>query len=168
MIRVLVQPPTKRGRLYPRYDEDAGILVLESREPRALPYGLDIDGVIVFDIDESRVLANLDLHIRADLWERASTAFWPNEVNSGDLAFPDETLKTKSFHLPQRVRTNPNVHYIRPRGTFHLKTVLPKKRTLGDSLSERDRNKYLFGSGVRLAVTAPRTRDLRAVDFEGF
>ena len=113
MIRVLVQPPTKRGRLYPRYDEDAGILVLESREPRAWPYGLDIDGMIVLDIDESRVLANLDLHIRADLWERASTAFWPNEVNSGDLAFPDETLKTKSFHLPLRVRTNPNVHYIR-------------------------------------------------------
>ena len=113
MINVLIQPPTKRGRLYPRYDKDAGILVLESREPRAWPYGLDIDGVIVFDIDETRVLANLDLHMRADLWERTSSPFWPNKVKSGDLAFPDEMLKVKSFHLPLRVRTNPNVHYIR-------------------------------------------------------
>src|SRR5262245_54257999 len=97
MIKVLVRSPSKRGRLYPRYDKEAGILAVESRDPRPWPYGVNIDGSLVFDADGDGLLANFDLHVRADLWQRTSARIlvWPPDVKTGDIVFPEETLRTK-------------------------------------------------------------------------
>lgn len=62
--RVEVLKSTPKSRLYPRYDEEAGILAIESRVQRGWPFGFTIGGDIVFDIDKDRILANVDLHIR--------------------------------------------------------------------------------------------------------
>jgi hypothetical protein len=69
-ITVLVQKATEGGRLYPRYDRESGILAVESEQPRPWPYGMDIDGCLVFDVDEQRILANFDLHVGMSLWRR--------------------------------------------------------------------------------------------------
>lgn len=62
-IVVVTAPPTIAGRLYPRYVEDAGILAVQSKVMRPWPFGVDIDGRIVFDLDADRTLANFDLHV---------------------------------------------------------------------------------------------------------
>jgi hypothetical protein len=56
-IDVLVREATPAGRLYAHYSEESQMLTLASRSPRAWPFGIDIDGRIVFDIDEGRVAA---------------------------------------------------------------------------------------------------------------
>jgi len=45
-IPVSVAPPTPEGRLYPRYQNSIGILTLDSRTPRACPFGANIDGPV--------------------------------------------------------------------------------------------------------------------------
>jgi hypothetical protein len=109
MKRILVQqkPKTSFGRLYPRYDDDSGILAVESRIKRPWPFGVDVDGTIVFDLDEARLLANFDLHIPRARWERSL----PEEqsfatAEAADIEFTDETVRQKSFHLPIRARTD--------------------------------------------------------------
>lgn len=56
-IVVVTAPPTIAGRLYPRYVEGAGILAVQSKVMRPWPFGVDIDGRIVFDLDAERTVA---------------------------------------------------------------------------------------------------------------
>ena len=112
-IKVLVWNATEAGRLYPRYDQESDFLVVESRQPRDWPYGIDIDGSVVFDIDARRVLANFDLHIGMKRWLRDLEVEWPTRVRAGDLAFPVETLAQKSFSLPLRVRADRSARCVR-------------------------------------------------------
>lgn len=107
-IKVYVLAPTEAGRLYPRYVNEGGILAVESTVARPWPFGVDIDGGVVFDLDEWRVLANFDLHMRRSLWKRERLE---DEVATiatpGDLAFAPETVETKSFSIPLTVRMDP-------------------------------------------------------------
>jgi hypothetical protein len=112
-IKVDVQRPTEAGRLYPRYDKEADILVLASRRAREWIYGVDVDGRIVFDLDRDRVLANCDLHIPMNRWARDLEIEWPAGTRLGDVAFSKDTVAHKSFHLPLEVRSDPSGQYIR-------------------------------------------------------
>lgn len=113
-IRVSVLPPTEAGRLYPRYNDSAGILAVQSRVDRPWLFGVDIDGRVVFDLDEQRVLANFDLHIPKARWKRASVEDEsPLITPAGDLAFAAETIKTKSFSLPLTIRTDVHTRRVR-------------------------------------------------------
>jgi hypothetical protein len=104
-IRVGLKVPTERGRLYPRYDPEANLLEVGTNLPRKCPFGVDVDGSVIFDIDENRILANFDLLIPRSLWEvvRFLPAYSP--ARSADLEFSEETLRIKSFHLPLAVHT---------------------------------------------------------------
>jgi len=99
--------PTDEGRLYARYDDAAGILVAESRIERPWPFGVDIDGRIVFDLDDQRALANFDLHVPKNRWKSDLKEEVPGIAPPGDLLFAPETIALKSFSLPLRVRTDP-------------------------------------------------------------
>ena len=101
-----VGPATDLGRLYPRYDESVGILAVESKFKRPWPFGVDIDGRIIFDLDERRVLANFDLHIPKNRWIKESRKDPPLRGRPGDLMLSLETIKTKSFSLPLRVSSD--------------------------------------------------------------
>lgn len=113
-IMVSVTPPTDRGRLYPRYDEATGILVAESRIERPWPFGVNIDGRIVFDLDDQRVLANFDLHVPRHRWKKdIQEEEFPAIARSGDLVFAAETVATKTFSLSLRVRTDSHSRQLR-------------------------------------------------------
>lgn len=105
-ITVELLPPTPQGRLWPRYDADADILVAESPFPREWPYGIDIDGRIIFDIDKQRRLANFDLHIPRRLWKVRQGVGPPTRAREHDIMFTTETLNEKSFSIDLEVTTN--------------------------------------------------------------
>ena len=107
-LSVIVQRATQAGRLYPRYDVEAAILSLESANVRPWPYGVDVDGRLVFDIDRERVLANCDLHIGKDRWRVSRDIEWPHGAEPGDIVFSNATLLRKSFSLPLMVTSNPD------------------------------------------------------------
>ena len=111
-IRVYIGPPTKAGRLYPRYDKESGILAVESSVAREWRYGLDIDGRLVFDLDNDRLLANFDLHIPKERWVRDLALSWPATVPLGNLIFTSETIAQQSVHSSLRVRSDPNLQQV--------------------------------------------------------
>jgi hypothetical protein len=60
-IPVSVAPPTREGRLYPRYQNRSGILTLQTKVPRACPFGINIDGSVILDFDHGGLLAGVEL-----------------------------------------------------------------------------------------------------------
>lgn len=112
-IKVDIRRPTEAGRLYPYYDSESDILVLESQFERDWCYGVDVDGSIVFDLDSDRVLANCDLNIPMGLWARDLELVWPMEIRSGDIAFSKDTIAEKSFNVPITVQLGHSDRYAR-------------------------------------------------------
>jgi hypothetical protein len=112
-LRVVTEPATSAGRLYPRYDQEAGILAAESAVPRLWMFGVDIDGRIIFDLDEHRVLANVDLHFPKHRWVRDLGDDAPVAAPPADLVFTPETVAYKSFSLPLRVRADRRAQRLR-------------------------------------------------------
>jgi hypothetical protein len=112
-IAVTVSSATDRGRLYPRYDDKTGILAIESRFDRPWPFGVDIDGRVVFDMDEHRVLANVDLHVPKPRWKKDLGGEMTTIAPPADLIFSHEAITTKSFSLPLTVRTDPSFRQVR-------------------------------------------------------
>lgn len=88
---------TEAGRLYPRYDDESGIVAVESRVARDWPYGIDVGGSLICDLDTDHVLANFDLHIPRQHWSRGESVRWPNAQQAGNLVFQEATVRTKSF-----------------------------------------------------------------------
>jgi hypothetical protein len=112
-IAVTTRPATREGRLYPRYDDEADILVVESKIPREWPLGVDIDGTIVFDIDQARVLASFDLHVGRRRWRSNLLLSWPAKCGPADLVFEPEAVQQKSFNLPLRIEWSPKARLLR-------------------------------------------------------
>ncbi len=112
-LRVVAEPPTSAGRLYPRYDPQAGMLMAESTVARLWMFGIDIDGRIIFDLDEHRVLANIDLHLPRHRWVRDLGDDTPTAAPPADLVFTPETVAYKSFSLPLRVRSDRQARRLR-------------------------------------------------------
>jgi hypothetical protein len=112
-IPVFVRSPTGSGRLYPSYDAEADILSVSSRIPREWPYGIDIDGNLVFDLDQDRILANFDLLIGHRLWTPGEAGPWPKVARPADLGFEASAIKTKSFHLPLNVMWDQDRSFVR-------------------------------------------------------
>lgn len=103
-IRISVLPPSREGKLLPKYDAESDILSASSPVTRDWPYGVDIDGNIVFDLDAARVLANFDLHVGRRLWERTAAHSWPDNAPRGTLVFSPDAIERKSFTSPLRVK----------------------------------------------------------------
>lgn len=105
-IKIATRPPTSAGRLYPRYERGAKLIALESRVARRWPHGVNVDGTLVFDLDEERVLANLDIHVPRDQWMENRDVAWPGPASKADIVFDEATVETKAFTLPVEVLTD--------------------------------------------------------------
>jgi hypothetical protein len=105
-IRVEVAEAAPEGALAPRYDEESQILAAESPVAAEWPFGVDIDGRVVFDLGFDRPLMNFDLHIGKKMWKVDPGVRWPAEARGGRLVFDHEAINVKSFRLPLRVTTD--------------------------------------------------------------
>lgn len=112
-IAVSVGPVDPRGQLEPRYDSDAEILAAESPVPAEWRFGVDIDGRVVFDLAEDRMLMNFDLHIGQRRWTTDPGLRWSEVARRGTLRFSQESVAAKSFHLPLLVRTDRDHELVR-------------------------------------------------------
>jgi hypothetical protein len=102
-IQIEVHSPVRGVLLSPHYDADADILSVTSGSQIDWPYGIDIDGNLVFDLDAQRRLVNFDLHIPRRLWSRAKLKEWPRSSIAGNLAFSKQAIDQKSFNTPINV-----------------------------------------------------------------
>lgn len=105
-VRVSIRPPTKGEQLHPRYDKKSGILEVTSETPREWPYGLNIDGQIIFDLDAKRRLANFDILVGRRGWKRGPVRRWPDKAPAGTIVFSKETIDQKSLSMPLRFLYN--------------------------------------------------------------
>src|SRR5205823_1991383 len=99
-IRVRIRPPSGSGRLRARYDTEANVLEVSSGARRPWPFGVDIDGRVIFDLDRDRILAYFDLLIPRRLWKIEAALSPPPNARAGDLQFSQEATEIKSFHIP--------------------------------------------------------------------
>lgn len=88
--------------LLPRYDLEANILEFTSNIRRKWEYGIDINGSIIFDIDNEYKIANCDLLIPKNTWENIE--YLPINIISDnkklvDLSFSKSTIDCKSFNV---------------------------------------------------------------------
>lgn len=112
-IKVIIEPAALQGALEPRYDEESRILAAESPVSAEWPFGVDIDGRMVFDLGPDRTLMNFDLHVGCQLWEEDPRLSWPAATRRGRLVFAEEAIATKSFNLPLRVTTDRECRLVR-------------------------------------------------------
>lgn len=105
-IEVRLRPPSGSGRLQPRYDVEADVLEVGSAIPRGWPFGLDVRGKVILDLDRDGKLANFDLLIPRRLWHVDSNLEVPQATRQADLQFSARTLSHKSFDTPVRVVTD--------------------------------------------------------------
>jgi len=68
-VPVTVEPATDAGRLHPRYKNSIGIFTLETESLRTCPSGVNIDGTLMLDFDEDRVLAGVELLLPMSGWK---------------------------------------------------------------------------------------------------
>lgn len=101
-IPVSVAPPTPEGRLYPRYQNSIGILTLTTDMPRPCPFGIDIDGSLIFDFDEGGVLAGVELLLPMSAWKGKAGTSKP----SGAAGKPSGAAGNLLLPAPQRAPTD--------------------------------------------------------------
>ncbi|WP_161668826.1 hypothetical protein [Kallotenue papyrolyticum] len=106
-IRIQLQNPTDRGRLYPRYDAEADLLEVTSAVPGEWSYGVDIDGAIIFDLDADQILTNVDVLISKRYWEVIVPVTVPQATREASIRFLEDTIRHKSFNIPVVVQTDP-------------------------------------------------------------
>jgi hypothetical protein len=104
-IPVSVAPPTAEGRLYPRYQNSIGILTLSTNPPRPCPFGINIDGTLILDFDEGRVLAGVELVLPMSRWKgKASTS--PPVGSAGNLLLTTARQTSAEYAWPITVSKN--------------------------------------------------------------
>ena len=78
------------NELIPYYDTESNILEIRNRHVFDWPYGFDIDGNIVFDLDKNKELSNVDILIPKELWIVKSHLenYFCMKQEKGVLTFP--------------------------------------------------------------------------------
>lgn len=99
-IHVQLLPPTERGRLYPQYHNAIKILNARSPIERKWPYGINIDGLLILDIDSDRILANFELLLPMSKWKSAKLPAIPQASRRADLQIGLDSIAHKYFDLP--------------------------------------------------------------------
>jgi hypothetical protein len=89
-----------------------------------------VDGALVFDLDEQRILANFDLHVPMNRWQRDLEGNTPRIAPAGDIEFAQQTVAQKSFHLRLRLSSDSKARRLR----IELGTAKPD-RAVGLSAS---------------------------------
>lgn len=104
-IPVSVAPPTPEGRLYPRYQNSIGILTLSTNTPRPCPFGINIDGSLIFDFDEVGVLAGVELVIPMSAWKGKASTSTPSGA-AGNLLLSAPERASTDYGWPVSVSKN--------------------------------------------------------------
>ncbi len=102
----LGEAPTA-GRLYPRYDDAADLLVVESQVRRDLPYGVNVDSLVLFDLDAERKPVDFELLRPRRLWQVVEP--FPETLRSlgpADIVFAEATVRREHVRLPVHVITD--------------------------------------------------------------
>lgn len=116
-LGVVLRDATTAGRLYPRYDGAADLLVVESLERPDLPHGVNVDSLVLFDLDAERSLVDFELLRPRRLWQVVEP--FPDPLLSNgpaDIAFTEATVNQAHVRLPVHVITN--AEHSRVRITF--------------------------------------------------
>lgn len=110
MINVGLRPPSRAGRLFPRYDDVADILEVSSAVQRDWPLGIDVDGRLIFDMDGDGLVVNIDLLIPRRRWKIGG---WPGHSNAqkADVLLAPETIAVKSHSMPISILTDEDRSY---------------------------------------------------------
>ncbi len=88
---------------HPRYDTDAGVLVAESAAQSSRVHGIDVDGVLIFDILASGRLASLELVWPRERWRIAALPRDLPVYRHATLHFTQAAIAQKDFALPVSV-----------------------------------------------------------------
>lgn len=96
----------------------------ESRVERPWPFGVDIDGTVIFDLDADRRLAGIEMLIPADRWTEGIGPLFSQFPPAGDLLFTQETVLVKSFSRPIRVTRDTAQNLIHVQIDSHRTTQL--------------------------------------------
>jgi hypothetical protein len=104
-IPVSIAPPTAEGRLHPRYLNGIGILTLESDTRRPCPHYVNIDGSLILDFDERRVLAAVELLIPISGWKGKDDTARPSGA-PGDVLLAASAPASSDYEWPVIVSKN--------------------------------------------------------------
>ena len=106
-ITIELREPTAAGCLYPRYDDAADLLVVESQARRDLPYGVNIDSLVLFDLDAERKPVDFELLRPRRLWQVVEPfPETPPSIGPADIAFTEATVDREHLRLPVHVISN--------------------------------------------------------------
>ncbi|HBH24441.1 MAG TPA: hypothetical protein DDY13_13585 [Cytophagales bacterium] len=101
-IKIELVKSSNVGELFPKYDDESGILEVTSIKTSDWKYGMDIDGWLIFDINAERILENFDLLIPKRKWIMVEDKLI-NEINIidfGVLRIDENSLNHQSYNYP--------------------------------------------------------------------
>lgn len=82
-----------------RYDNSAGVLVIERPRPhRPWVYGINLDGVVVLDINDARILESVEIICPLERWPLVHGLEWPSVRDRvSALRVAESSIARKSF-----------------------------------------------------------------------
>jgi hypothetical protein len=88
----------------PSYDEESNVLTIESPVERPWPFGVNIDGLVLLELDDERVLAAVELLILRVRWKKVDALpTWPIFKKRCDLILKPDVVAAKMHRLPVTV-----------------------------------------------------------------
>jgi hypothetical protein len=102
----MVRPATEKGRLYPRYESEIDILMLESRIFRRWDLGLNVWNSIILDLDLTGIPVSIEILFPKAILVGDIDHDMPILAPPGDLMFTPEAIAQSSFDIPVRARAN--------------------------------------------------------------
>ncbi len=103
-LAVETRAPSEKSMLVPSYDDESNILTIESPVERPWPFGVNIDGLVLLDLDDERVLAAVELLIPRSRWKKVDALpTWPLFKKRSDLILKPDVVATKMHRLPVSV-----------------------------------------------------------------
>lgn len=103
-LAVETRAPSAKARLVPSYDEESNVLTIESPIVRPWPFGVNIDGLVLLDLDDERVLSAVELLIPRSRWRKVDALpAWPFFKKRSDLILKPDVVATKMHRLPVSV-----------------------------------------------------------------
>jgi len=101
-IEIIFNEFTGNCILLPEYNIEADLLEISSKISRQWKYGMNINGNLIFDIDNDLKIANCDLLIPKRLWKKKGRL--PFDIisegqNYTDISFSKSSIEIKNFNI---------------------------------------------------------------------
>ena len=103
-LAVETRAPSAKARLVPSYDDESNVLTIESPVDRPWSFGVNIDGLVLLDLDDERVLAAVELLIPRSRWKKVDELpTLPILKKQCDLLLKPDVVAKKLHRLPVTV-----------------------------------------------------------------